>query len=174
MPTSAGPNPAQRVFAFHHQSVARLNATPEIAFPVLDDFKSLSAHMGKRSLMMLGSAMSIDMDALGGRAPGSRVTMQGRVLGIRLSLQEVVIQRDPPFRKVWQTTRVHLLAIGHYRLGFTLSPERSGSRLQVFIDYDLPSEMPPLLARLPAGIYARWCVGRIARDAAGRFPAGVA
>lgn len=80
-----------------------MNATPARAFAFLDDFRALSAHMAKRSPMMLGSSMTIETDALDGRAVGSRVRMAGRVLGIPLLLAEVVIERLPPVRKVWQT-----------------------------------------------------------------------
>lgn len=79
---------------------------------------------------------------LGGRALGSKVRMQGRVLGMTLCLDEVVTERQPPLRKAWQTVDAKLLVIGQYRLGFEISPNGNRSALRVFIDYDLPAKRP--------------------------------
>ena len=157
-------------FPLHGESCALLDATLEQAFAYLDDFKALSAHMEERSATMLGSRMSINTDALGGRAVGSIVRMEGRVLGMRLSLDEVVIERQPRRRKAWQTVDSRLLVIGDYRLGFEVSPRNGGSAVRVFIDYDLPSGWPGRwLGRLLGGRYARWCTGKMAQDAERHF-----
>lgn len=164
------PVPDARPFAHHRETTVLLNARPEDAFAYLDDFRKLSAHMEKRSAMMMGSRMSIEMDALAGRAPGSRVRMQGQVLGMKLSLEEVVIERAPPLTKSWQTADAKLLVIGRYRLGFALSPRADRSELRVFIDYDLPrSGLARWLGKLLGARYARWCTERMASDALARF-----
>lgn len=146
-----------------------LSAPVEAAFAYLDDFAALSAHMEKRSPMMMGSRMRIATDELGGRAVGSRVRMEGRVLGLRLYLEEVVTLREPPLRKAWETAAARLVVIGPYRLGFELSPKAERSALRVFIDYDLPALLP---GRWLAPRYARWCTEKMARDAVGHFDAG--
>lgn len=147
-----------------------LDAPVARAFAYLDDFKALSAHMERRSTMMMGSRMSIATDELGGRAVGSKVRMTGRMLGMALSLEEVVTERRPPFSKAWQTLDARLLVIGQYRLGFELSPDGDRSALRVFIDYDLPRAWPERwLGRLFGGAYARWCTSRMANDAARHF-----
>jgi uncharacterized membrane protein len=157
-------------FPLHHESSVLLNAPAERAFAYLDDFRALSAHMAKPSAMMLGSKMSVVTDDLGGRAVGSKVRMQGRVLGMTLSLDEVVTERQPPLRKAWQTVDAKLLVIGQYRLGFDISSNGNRSAVRVFIDYDLPAKWPARwLGRLLGGIYARWCTGRMAHDAARHF-----
>ena len=149
-----------------------LDASAETAFGYLDDFRQLSAHMEAKSPMMMGSAMTITTDVLEGRAIGSRVSMRGRMLGMELSLEEVVTQRNPPFDKAWQTESTSLLVIGPYRLGFVLQPEGTGSRLRVAMDYRLPQTWPGRwLGRLFGGMYARWCTARMARDAAAHFKA---
>jgi len=68
-----------------------------------------------------------------------------------------------------------LLAIGHYRMGFELSPQGNGSMLRVFIEYALP-EMAPArwLGRLFGKRYARWCTQRMVDDAVRHFAAPVA
>lgn len=157
-------------FALHHETNVTLDATPDVAFAYLDDFSKLSAHMAKRSLMMMGSSMRIATDELEGRAIGSKVRMEGRMLGMSLSLKEVVTVREPPLRKAWETIDTDLLVIGPYRLGFELAPTEHRTRLRVFIDYDLPRSGPArLLGRLLGKVYARWCTERMARDASHNF-----
>lgn len=53
--------------------------------------------------------MEIFTDQGGGRAVGSRVRMSGQIMGIPLSLEEVVVERDPPSRKAWETLDARLL-----------------------------------------------------------------
>jgi hypothetical protein len=142
------------------------------AFEYLDDFKKLSAHMERPSAMMLGSHMSIVTDEADGRAVGSRVTMRGTVLGLPLSLEEVVVERQPPHRKAWQTVNTRLLIIGDYRLGFELEPRSAGCELRVFVDYDWPrGAIARCAAALLAKAYARWCVQQMAGDASEHFAA---
>ncbi|CAG9183929.1 SRPBCC family protein [Cupriavidus pinatubonensis] len=158
------------VFPLHFESGVTLNATPEIAFSYLDDFRMLSAHMETSTAMMMGSKMRITLDALEGRAVGSKVRMDGKIFGMTLSLEEVVMQRQPPLSKSWQTINAKLLVIGQYRLGFALSPSDGRSLLRVFIDYELPQHgLARWLGKLFGKMYARWCTEQMANDAAVHF-----
>ena len=76
-----------QAFPFHNESAALANAPVDRVFAYLDDPKALAAHMGESSMMMAGSRMSIDVDADGGRVVGSKIRMQGRMMGIPLSLE---------------------------------------------------------------------------------------
>jgi hypothetical protein len=155
---------------FHHETKVVLSASVEAAFSHLDDFHKLSAHMEQSSGMMMGSKMSIAMDEHQGRAVGSIVSMSGRVLGLRLALREVVIDRIPPTRKVWRTLNTDLIVIGPYQLGFELSGNGASCTLRVFIDYALPrAGVGRWLGRLFAQIYAKWCTEKMASDAARQF-----
>ena len=159
-----------RSFAFHHETHATLRTSVQTAFEYLDDFRKLSAHMEQPSAVMLGSRMEIVTDEGGGCAVGSRVRMSGRVMGIPLSLEEVVVERDPPSRKAWETVDAQLLVIGQYRLGFELEPRGGACGLRVFIDYDWPrGPLTRLAAAFFAKSYARWCTQRMAADAAKHF-----
>jgi hypothetical protein len=92
------------------------------------------------------------------------------MLGIPLSLEEVVTEREPPRAKAWETREVRLLVMGQYRLGFQLRPADRGSVLRVFIDYEPPSwAFVRPLGRALAGMYARWCTRRMAGDALRHF-----
>ena len=76
-------------------------------------------------------------------------------------------EHEPPLRKTWQTQgEPRLLVIGAYRMGFTITPLASGSRLLVFIDYKLPARgLAHGLGRLLGPAYAAWCTRRMAQDA---------
>ena len=127
--------------------------------------------MGESSVMMMGSRMSIDIDADGGRVIGSKIRMQGRMMGIPLSLEEVITERQVPSRKVWETIGTpNLLVVAHYRMGFELTRTGDSSLVRIFIDYSLPTSAPgSWLGRLLGGVYARWCTKQMADDAARQF-----
>jgi carbon monoxide dehydrogenase subunit G len=158
---------------FHFECSVLVNAPAEAVFSRLDDPRLLSAHMSGSSWMMAGSRMALELDASQGRAVGAPIRMGGRVLGMALSLEEIVTERNPPQRKVWETTGApRLLVIGHYRMGYDLTPQGDSSLLRVFIDYAFPEGGPSRwLGRMFGGYYARWCTERMAADAAEHFRA---
>ena len=153
----------------HHDVIVA--ADPARLFAHLDDPHRLAGHMEKPSLMMAGATMQVTLDALEGRAVGAVIHMAGRVLGIVLALDEVITEREPPSRKVWQTLgEPRLLVIGAYRMGFTIVTHERGSRLQVFIDYRRPARgLARVLGRLFGRAYAAWCTQKMANDAAATF-----
>lgn len=147
-----------RSYQHHFQSSAEVNATPEVLFAELDDHERLSAHMMRSSAMMAGNKMRFDLDERRGQDVGSKIAMSGTLLGIELWLQEVVTEREPPRRKVWETVgQPRLLVIGDYRMGFQIEPLISRSRLTVFIDYDEPRPPWTVLGKMLGSMYARWC-----------------
>lgn len=156
---------------FHFESEVDLNATAGSIFSLLDDHSRLSAHMTKPSWMMAGSVMTLEFDASDGRAVGAFIRLTGRVLGIPLSVEEVITERNPPQRKVWNTIgRPQLMVIGPYRMGYEITPTSPHSHLRVFIDYALPNgSVSYWLGRLFGDFYARWCTQRMTNDAATYF-----
>lgn len=158
-------------FPFHFESTVLLNASQDAAFAYLDDHTRLSSHMGASSARMLRSRMSIEFDGARGKAVGARITLAGSVVGIRLRVDEIVTERTPPIRKIWETiSEPRLLVIGRYRMGFEIQPLAKQSRLRVFIDYDLPPRPPERwLGRALGSVYARWCTEQMATDAAASF-----
>ena len=155
----------------HEEAVAVIDARAEEVFAYLDDQTRLGVHMQRRSWMMMGGRMTYEFDADQGRAVGSVIKLRGHVLGMGIEVHEVVTERAPPRRKVWETVGVpRMLIIASYRMGFDLDDEGDGARLRVFIDYEQPSSpIGTVLAKLFAKSYARWCVGRMASDAAEHF-----
>lgn len=154
-------------YAFSKSAESFMAAEPRAVFEILDDPRRLGRHMEKPSAMMLGGSMRCLLDGMGGQEVGSVIRVEGSVLGVRLSIVERITERDPPRRKVWETTEEpRLLVFGNYRLGFEITTEGTGSRVRVFIDYDLPrTRLGRLLGPLGAHAYARWCVERMLAEA---------
>lgn len=161
----------------HEEYTGAVAAGAAELFAHLDDQSRLSAHMSKRSWMMGGGRMEVRLDAQEGKAVGSRITLDGRVFGIPLFLDEVVTEREPPWHKRWRTVgEPRLLVIGQYTMGFDIT-ETAGTRattnLRVLIDYELPRRgMPKLLGQLFGRMYARWCTRRMVHDAQRAFVDG--
>lgn len=158
-------------YPFSAETRVRVDASPDALFAFLDDHRNLSAHMEQKSWMMMGSRMEIRLDEGAARSVGSKFGFTGSVLGIPLSVEEVVTERDPPGRKEWATiVEPTLWVIGRYRMGFRIEPRSDWSVLTVFIGYDLPQRLGTRwLGWLLGGFYAKWCTNRMANDAARRF-----
>ena len=102
-------------YPFHAESQSRIRATAERVFAHLDDHERLAAHMSQRSWRMGWGRMELQLDERAGRAIGSRIRLDGRVFGVRLGLEEIVTEYEPPARKVWETVGApRLLVIGPY------------------------------------------------------------
>ena len=147
----------------HLESAAFIEASPQDVFAFIDDHARFSSHMSESSWMMGGGRMSVEVDDAKGQAVGSHIRLGGRVFGVSLYLDEVVIRRDPPALKVWETVGAsRLLIIGAYTMGVQISPEAGGSRVRVFLDYQLPEGYVGYWLGLAfARFYARWCVDQM-------------
>lgn len=153
----------------HCEKVVTVAASAEQVFMFIDDHRRLASHMAQSSWMMAGSRMPTDVDSGLGQRIGSHITMRGTILGLHLSLDEVVTQREPPLIKVWQTVGTpQLIVIGSYRMGAEVQPHDGQARLRVFIDYELPLRRT-WLGRLFGDFYARWCVTQMADGAVREF-----
>lgn len=147
-----------------------VTASAELVFARLDDQTRLAEHMGRSSMMMGGGRMTYEFDEDKGQAVGSHIRMGGTAFGLRLSLDEVVTERDPPRHKVWQTVGVpSLIIMGSYTMGFEIDPKAGESQLLVWIDYDLPDRGPGRWMPAVAAFYGRWCVTQMVRDAVANF-----
>jgi hypothetical protein len=158
-------------YAHSAEAVVMVATSADALFEYLDDQEHLGSHMQKPSMMMMGGRMTYEFDEARGRSVGSVIRMGGSVLGIRLSVDEVVVEHSPPVRKVWETRgQPRILVIGAYRMGFEISPSGKLAQLRVFINYDHPS---PVVGRILAwgfaSAYARWCVNRMAQSGRMRF-----
>lgn len=160
----------------HSADATGIIAAPHDAvFDFLDDHSNLSSHMSKSSWMTLGTTMDIYMDRHRTRTVGSKFGFSGRILGIPLSVDEIVTARQPPAGKSWETaSEPNLWVIGRYRMGFELTPRPGGTVLRVFIEYARPAAgLPRLLGLLFGRMYARWCTRQMVDDAIEHFTAHV-
>jgi len=98
----------------HYESIGVVRTSAARLFAHLDDHARLASHMSKSSWMMAGGRMDLEWDEARGQQVGSRIRLAGSVLGINLAVDETVIERDPPRRKVWETTGVPI--VGHWSL----------------------------------------------------------
>ena len=155
------------MYSRHEESNAVVRGSAGDLFVRLDDQTRLSAHMSKRSWKMGWGKMETVLDAQSGRRVGSHIVLSGRVFGVRLHLDEVVIRRDTPFHKTWETVgEPKLLVIGRYRMGFDLTSDGLFTRIRVAIDYELPATgFSRLLGRLFGRWYAKWCTRQMVQDA---------
>src|SRR5450830_1124478 len=96
-------------FPFHNESTALVHAPTDRVFAHLDDPMSLSAHMGESSMMMIGSRMSIEVDAGGGRAIGSKVFCVDYDLVFDQRMYETWLKLLPGF--TWLTWSSFLLGL---------------------------------------------------------------
>lgn len=120
--------------------------------------------MTRPSWMMGGGRMDISADEGRGQKVGSHIRMRGKAFRIKMFLDEVVTQYDPPHVKVWETVGdIRLLVIGHYRMSVRVEAQNGHSLFRVSIDYDLPSKNA-WLGRLLGRMYAKWCVNKIIED----------
>lgn len=146
-------------------------ARPVEVFDYLDDPHRLSSHMGRSSVMMLGSKMEMKLDGNGGRAVGSEIILDGMILGIPLFVREFVTEHERPVRKVWETKGPQrMIVLDSYRMGFEISAGGKESRVRIFIDYELPRCGPGrFLGKALGNFYAKWCIDQMARDCVSHF-----
>ncbi len=168
--TATSETPGRR-YPRHGASSATVRAAAESVFAFLDTHENIAAHMNRPNWAMLGGTMTTSLDNAVGKEIGSVINIQGKVLGVPISLAEVVIQRVPPRCKRWETTGTpQLIVIGSYRMGFEIEPAAAGCRVTASIDYEFPRTLlGKLLGRFVGPAYARWCVNRIVEAVARHF-----
>ena len=158
-----------KIYKRHYEDSKLISVYAEEVFAFIDDHARLSSHMNKSSWMTGGGRMHTSVDAGHGQEIGSHIRMSGKAFGITLFLDEVVIYREPPYMKVWETVgEPKLLVIGHYRMKVKIEPWEEGSLLGVSIDYDLPT-VNVWLGKLFSGFYAKWCAQQMIKDVCNHF-----
>ena len=153
-------------YSRHAEATGDVAATPAAVFEYLDRPERLSAHMQRSSWQLAGATMAIETDTGRGQQVGSRISLSGRMLGLRLFVEAEVKRRQVPLLKVWETIgEPRLLVLGCYRMSVSVSPRGSRSHVTIAIDYAIP-EKPPTrwLGMLLGAMYARWCVTQMIRD----------
>jgi hypothetical protein len=158
-------------YGAHYEAQTTVNAPPVLVFEYLDDFEQLGAHMTRSSWMMAGSKMTYEFDDGRGRRLGSHVRLVGSLLGLKLEIDEQVIDRVPARSKAWETVgNPRMLILAQYRMSFSLQALPGSCRVTARIDYSLPRKgFSRFLGLVAAGAYARWCVRNVLDQAAAHF-----
>jgi hypothetical protein len=151
-----------------------IHANPTAVFDYLDAPARFGMHMSRRSAMMFGGRMSVAADVHEGRAIGSIIRLSGAFAGIPISVAQIITDRTPPTRKVWETLpQARLLILEAYCMGFDIEGHGPGSSLRVWIKYRSTQRgFWALAASLFAGLYAQWCLDSIVKDVSRHFPGG--
>lgn len=69
---------------------------------------------------------------------------------------------------------INLIVIGHYTMGFEITPQDDNSNLSVYIDYELPkSAKTRWLGYLFGGMYPKWCVRQMLSDNQKHFQSNI-
>ena len=153
----------------HFESQVIISTSPSDLFALIVDHKRLASHMNESSWMMGGGRMTTEVDSGLGQRVGSHIRMAGKVFGIHVSVDEVIVEYIPPRLKIWETVgQPKLLVVGHYRMRAEIEPQTSGAKLTVSIDYDRPNK-GAWLGILFGGYYAKWCVMKMIHDTADNF-----
>ena len=162
---------SEREYSKHYEASVTVSAGESEVFSYADDPRNFSSHMNQKSLMMAGSTMETEVDEGEGKQVGSHIRMEGKIMGVPLSLDEVIVERNPPRSKAWETVGdINLLVIDHYKLGFDIKPSNGQSDMTVYIDYNLPqSKRTQWVGRLFGGIYAQWCVKQMVNGVSNHF-----
>lgn len=148
------------------QAAAPVAASAADVFAFLDGQTHVASHISGWSWKVLGTNLKPYMDNGRTRAVGSTFGVAGHILGIPLSVDEVVTSRNPGVRKTWRTRGIPRLAvIGPYTMGFELTPRPGGTVVRVFMEYCPVAGGLPWPIRLAlADAYARWCTRRMIKD----------
>jgi hypothetical protein len=135
-------------------------------FSRLDDIDRLARHMSHRSAAMFGSRLELIVDKTTSGV-GQLYQWRGRVLGMRIAIDERVTVYRPPYEKRWCTVgSPQLIIIAGYCMGFVVRETTDGTSIRLRLEYELPLRgIGRLAGRLFGEQYARWCVDRMAADA---------
>ena len=158
-------------YSRHYEKSLVAKAVSETVFAYADDHRNFSSHMNRSSWMMGGGRMVTESDEGKGRKVGSHIRMSGNIFGVSLLLDEVVTKHEIPLHKEWETVgSLNLIVIDHYRLGFSIEPRGENSKMNIYIDYNLPKSLcTRILGYLFGGMYAKWCVNQMAAGVVNHF-----
>ncbi|MGV1827116.1 MULTISPECIES: hypothetical protein [Rhizobium/Agrobacterium group] len=91
------------IYPHSAQADVEVTTSAERLFDYMDEQAKPGRRMQRSSIMMLWGSMAYDFDEARGRSIGSVIKMTGKVAGLKLYVDEVVIQRQRPFLKAWET-----------------------------------------------------------------------
>jgi len=115
---------------WHFEKSIDIHASPAEVFAYVDDIHHTGFHMEKSSMPMMGGKMQVEILSRNTRGLGASYRWTGGVLGMPIDFSETVVNWVKGKERVWRTIGdPKIIIMGHYEMGFSLTPIPSGTRL---------------------------------------------
>lgn len=135
-------------------------------FQFMDDLAKTGMHMTKRSMMMMGSKLTLEDITQSGTGIGSTFHWYGKMMGMKIDFTETITEWKVDQSKKWDTIGdAKLIIFSWYQMGFDLKPFGKDTEATLWIKYKTPKGwFDLLLSVLFAKWYCRWCINNMLQD----------
>jgi hypothetical protein len=143
-----------------------IHGSAHAVFAFMDDLAKTGMHMTRRSMMMMGSKLTLEDLTGNGTGTGSTFRWYGKMMGMNMDFTETVTQWIQDKSKKWETIGdAKLIIFSWYEMGFDLKPEGNNTSATLYIKYKRPKGwFYRLLSVLFANWYCRWCIENMLND----------
>lgn len=143
-----------------------IKAPVEKVFSLMDDLSKTGMHMSERSVMMMGSKLTLEHLPSPEKGVGAKYRWKGKMMGFRLDFTVEVTKWIENKEKIWQTIGTpRLIILGQYLMRLKTEPQTEGTLASLEIEYTRPPGLfYGLLSLLLARSYANWCVNQMLND----------
>lgn len=143
-----------------------IHGSAHAVFAFMDDLAKTGMHMTKRSMMMMGSKLTLQDITNTGTGTGSTFRWYGKMMGMKMDFTETVTEWNAGKSKKWETTGdAKLIIFSWYQMGFDLKPVGSDTEATLWIKYKRSDGwFYRLLSVLFANWYCRWCLENMLGD----------
>lgn len=141
-------------------------ADPHSIFLFMDDLAKTGMHMTKRSMMMMGSKLTLEDLSKEGTGVGSTFRWNGKMMGMKMDFTETITEWIADKSKKWETIGdAKLIIFCWYQMGFDLQSKGNNTEATLWIKYKMPNEWYyKILSFLFAKWYCRWCLENMLND----------
>ncbi len=147
--------------------IEKYRATPEKVFRSIDDLGVTGMHMGKSSMMMMGSKLNLEFLTENKTGLGTSYRWTGATMGFKMDFTVVVTKWELGKEKIWETIGdPNLIIYSWYSMHLKLSALEGLTSAELSISYERPKGfLYKLLSFLFADWYCNWCLKNMLRDA---------
>ncbi len=132
----------------------------------MDDFSKAGMHMSEKSMMMMGSKLTLQQISSNATGLGATYRWYGKMMGMNLDFSETVTKWQPPQYKKWETVgEAKIIIMSWYRMWFEITPDENGAIVKLSISYLPPPQwFYKVLSFFFAGWYCNWCLSNMLND----------
>lgn len=143
-----------------------IHGSTHAVFTFMDDLAKTGMHMTKRSMMMMGSKLTLEDLTKDGTGVGSTFRWYGKMMGMKMDFTETVTEWVKDQSKAWETIGdARVILFSWYRMSFGLQPQGANTLATLSISYKKPRGwFYKLLSFLFAKWYCRWCLDNMLND----------